>query len=442
MTASISEALYELCGFARVSCKAELVVALEVDAGYRASAVAVSPTLPLSSFNLRNSRIFEHAWASTPVSASELRLPSAVINALPALPTFVLFVPAGLDHAPYSGLLLLWTAPDAPPPLVRHVPLLAGSVASALGRRREAVRQAAIRDQFNDLLESVPAGIVVFDGDGHGAMVNERAAQLLGTGPGRHEASDVAEPMRMLRERCDNRMELDALYEGHMANVHYSVTTHWMLGERTYEVDTHPVHGDGERGRIWLFSDVTAELRMAANLRKMAETDPLTGAANRRSLESEFARIMKTPGARDRAFSVLMGGVDHFKQINDTHGHSVGDEVLREVAARCRTALREGDLFARFGGEEFVAVLAAPQEAELTAIAERLRRSIAGSAFRSGTLSIPLTVSVGIASGTGRDAPPASFLATLIEQADDALYAAKQSGRNRVVSYTRQRLAG
>jgi diguanylate cyclase (GGDEF)-like protein/PAS domain S-box-containing protein len=442
MTVSISEALYELCGFARVSCEADLVVALEVDAGYRAAAVAVSPALSLPSFNLRNSRVLERAWQSVPVDASEFRLPSAVINALPDLPTFILFVPAGLEHAPCSGLLLLWTTPAAPPPLVHHVPLLSGSVASALGRQREAVRQAVMRDQFNDLLESVPAGIIVFDGDGHGVMVNERAAQLLGTGSGRLQACDVSEPMRMLRERCDNREELDALYAGHVGDVHYSVTTHWINGERTYEVDTHPVRGDGERGRIWLFSDVTAELRMAANLRRMAETDPLTGAANRRSLESEFARIVKMPSVQDRAFAVLMIDVDHFKQINDTFGHSVGDDVLREVAARCRTALRENDLFARFGGEEFVAVLVAPQAAELTAIAERVRRSIADPAISSGPLSIPLTVSVGVASGLRQDASPESFLAALIAQADSALYTAKQSGRNRVVSYLRQRLAG
>jgi diguanylate cyclase (GGDEF)-like protein len=174
----------------------------------------------------------------------------------------------------------------------------------------------------------------------------------------------------------------------------------------------------------------------------MAETDPLTGAANRRSLESEFARIVKMPSVQDRAFAVLMIDVDHFKQINDTFGHSVGDDVLREVAARCRTALRENDLFARFGGEEFVAVLVAPQAAELTAIAERVRRSIADPAISSGPLSIPLTVSVGVASGLRQDASPESFLAALIAQADSALYTAKQSGRNRVVSYLRQRLAG
>lgn len=106
-------------------------------------------------------------------------------------------------------------------------------------------------------------------------------------------------------------------------------------------------------------------------------------------MESQFAQIIKAPGAQERAFAVLMIDVDHFKQINDTYGHAVGDDVLRNVATRCRTALLEDDLFARFRGEEFVALLAAPQAAALTAIAERVRKSIAETAFVSGALSVP-----------------------------------------------------
>ena len=435
MSASISEALYELCGFARAVCEADLVIALEVDAGFQANSVAVSPVMPLPPFNLRHSRLFDRAWSSVPAAASCFRLPTALIHALPELPAHILFVPARLDHAPNSGLLLLWTSAVSPPSLVRHVPLLAGSVASALTQRRQAARQTLIRDQFNDLLESVPAGIVIFDGDGHGAMVNERAAQLLGTRAGSHQASSLVFPMRKLRERCSNRDALAEMYSTRMRDVDYALTAHWVLGDRTYEVDTHPVRGDGEQGRIWLFTDVTAELRMAEKLRRLADTDPLTSVPNRRHLENEVHRILEAPGSRDRLFSALMIDVDHFKAINDTYGHSIGDEVLREVAMRCRNALRDRDLFARFGGEEFVAILATPRSDELAAIAERMRESIASARFASGGLSIPVTVSVGIASGKRGEAPPKRFLAELVAQADEALYSAKRFGRNRVVVY-------
>ncbi|KQM18988.1 GGDEF domain-containing protein [Novosphingobium sp. Leaf2] len=433
MNPSSNEALYELCGFARVACEADLVMALEVDEAGRASPVASSPPHAFSSFNLSRSGLFDSAWSAIPAAASGFRLPTAVIHALPEMPASLLFVPAPAEHAPKSGLLLLWAHAPSPAPLIEHVRLLASSVASTLAARREAVRQVAMRDQFNDLLESVPSGIVLFDGDGQSAMINERAAALLACRPGSHRASELAAPMRALRERCANHAELEAAYAARVGNVHFAAAHHWVLGDKTYEVDTHPVSGDGQHGRIWLFTDVTAELRIAATLRGLAQSDPLTGLPNRRHFEEQSAQILTAAATAERAVALLMVDIDHFKQINDTHGHPVGDAVLKAVAGRCNDVLREGDLFARFGGEEFIGLLTITTENEAAVIAERLRNAIASTPVLIGQIAITVSASVGGATTKTTDPAISGILESLIESADAALYRAKQAGRNRVI---------
>lgn len=432
MIPTFSEALYELCGFARVACDAALVIALEVDEEGRATPVASSPPHCFTRFNLARSGIFDITWSYLPLAADRFRLPTAVIHALSSRAVSLLFVPAPVDHAPNSGLLLFWTDVPTPAPLVQHMPLLASSVANTLTTRREAARQIAMRDQFNDLLDSVPSGIVLFDGDGQNGVVNNRAAELLATTAGPHRARDLAAPMRALRVRCDNHAELDAAYAAHVGNVDYAVSMHWILGERTFEVDTHPVSGDGQHGRIWLFTDVTAELQMAARLRGLADSDSLTGLANRRYFEQRSTQILTAAPGDGRGVAVLMIDVDHFKRINDTYGHPVGDEVLKAVATRCRDALRDHDLIARFGGEEFVVLLTTSpdDDGEVGMIAERLRQAIASAPIPVGNVDIDVSVSIGAATRNALDVDDRDLLRVLITRADSALYDAKRGGRN------------
>lgn len=430
MIPTFSESLYELCGFARVACDAALVMALEVDHNGRAMPVASSPPHHFAGFNLDRSGIFDIAWSDVPLAADGFRLPTAVIHALSGRPASILFVPAPVDHAPKSGLLLFWTNIPAPAHLVQHVPLLASSVANTLTTRREAVRQIAMRDQFNDLLDSVPSGIVLFDGDGQSGVINKRAADLLAVTPGPHRARNLAEPMRALRSRCDNHAELDAAYAAHVGNVDYAVSIHWIMGERTFEVDTHPVSGDGQHGRIWLFTDVTAEMQIAATLRGLADSDSLTGLPNRRYFEQRSTQIIATARRDARDIAVLMIDVDHFKRINDTYGHPVGDEVLKTVAARCQGALRDHDLLARFGGEEFVVLLTTADESEVGVLAEHLRTAIANVPIQVEDISIGVSVSIGAAMRTAQYGDDRDLLRVLINRADTALYDAKRDGRN------------
>lgn len=432
MTTSDSEALAALCQFARLAAHADLVMAVEVEDGGRATWAAAAPALPSSSFNLARSGLFEHTWGDDAVDAAGFRLPTAVIHALEGLPARLLYVPAPSHGAPLSGLLLVWRNPPAPAGLTGQMALLAKSVARLLSARREAARQVIVRNQFLDLFDSVPAGIVLIDGDGVGAAVNEHAAALLGCTAGNHRAADLAGPMRALRQRCDNHAELELAYSAQMNNDQFAATLNWTLGERTFEVDTHPVRGNGAHGRIWLFTDVTADLLMAAELRRLASSDPLTGVPNRRHFEECSAQIIAAREANGRAVAVLMVDVDHFKRINDTYGHPAGDEVLKVVARRCRDALRERDLFARFGGEEFIALLAASAVDEIPAAAERLRSAVAAEPILVGGDRISVSVSVGGAIGEALPGGDQKLLEDLISRADEELYEAKTSGRNRV----------
>ncbi len=162
----------------------------------------------------------------------------------------------------------------------------------------------------------------------------------------------------------------------------------------------------------------------ADGLRELAQTDALTGLVNRRGFELTVERAVAS-GAR--TLSIILADIDHFKRINDVYGHLVGDEALRGVASALRGACRSADHLARWGGEEFVVLLIDASTDEATVIAERLRSAVAHIDWPSASQALQLTLSAGIATG-----PATAPLATLLQAADGALYAAKQSGRDRI----------
>ena len=163
-------------------------------------------------------------------------------------------------------------------------------------------------------------------------------------------------------------------------------------------------------------------------LHRVAVTDPLTGAFNREFLLQRLPQEIETATERDRALSVAMVDVDHFKTVNDHYGHGIGDLVLSEVARRLRGAIRAGDLLVRYGGEEFLAVLPKADAGRAWEVGERMRQRVCERAFEVGDgLALLLRVSIGIAQWRTGELMP-----DLIERADTALYGAKDRGRNRV----------
>lgn len=165
-------------------------------------------------------------------------------------------------------------------------------------------------------------------------------------------------------------------------------------------------------------------------LQRLAALDPLTGVYNRRfglgRFHEEFERAIRS----STPLGVLMMDIDHFKSVNDTYGHQVGDRILKSIATLTRSVLREGDILVRYGGEEFLAILPAASSEDLRLIAERIRRSVEDSSVREGDQTIRVTLSIGGASYPHQNVEKES---RLLQLADDSLYRAKETGRNRVV---------
>jgi diguanylate cyclase (GGDEF)-like protein len=209
------------------------------------------------------------------------------------------------------------------------------------------------------------------------------------------------------------------------------------LGNQLYlALDAGPIHDEAGKliAVVETLRDMTDQKRAETALQTLAASDGLTGLANRRSFDQtlalEWSRALRTK----KPLSLLFADVDHFKLYNDLHGHQKGDECLRAVAAMIgENALRPADLSARYGGEEFATIMPDTDHKGARKVAERLRKVLAELRLRHGAPSAgPLvTLSIGIATEIPSEDVCADWLLT---QADQALYAAKHSGRNCVVS--------
>lgn len=180
--------------------------------------------------------------------------------------------------------------------------------------------------------------------------------------------------------------------------------------------------------------ELQARIREKERFRVLASTDPLTGAVNRRKFnelaESEIERAERY----GRPLSVMMLDLDHFKRVNDTYGHAAGDDVLRAFYQSCYSKVRSSDIVSRLGGEEFAILMPETNMDQAMELASRIRYAISQLVIKVGTRDRvnTLTVSIGVSVW---DATQAQTISDMLEQADQALYYAKESGRNRVVGY-------
>lgn len=164
-----------------------------------------------------------------------------------------------------------------------------------------------------------------------------------------------------------------------------------------------------------------------------AVTDQLTGLHNRRYMTGQLDALVARASRDGEPVAALLLDIDHFKKINDSFGHDVGDEVLREFAVRLASNVRAVDLPCRYGGEEFVVVMPETALADAQRIAERIRLHVSGAPFRvvNGREILAVTISIGVAVTLG----PGDTQDALLKRADEALYEAKASGRNRVIAH-------
>lgn len=209
----------------------------------------------------------------------------------------------------------------------------------------------------------------------------------------------------------------------------------------------YSITNQGESFRHWLVAAILAPLiispivaysclslahRLRATqeaLHTAATTDLLTGIANRRCLLDRAVAVLSSPSQDSRPLSLLLVDIDHFKSINDTCGHAIGDQAIVAVASACRSRLRSIDLFGRWGGEEFLVLLDGSNAEGASRVAENLRAAV--EAIRLPNCPHPLTISIGVATTNDRQNPKVFDL--MLSLADQQLYRAKKQGRNRVM---------
>ena len=186
-----------------------------------------------------------------------------------------------------------------------------------------------------------------------------------------------------------------------------------------------------------LVARVRAALRSKAlrdDLITHATRDALTGLLNRRELDARTGAAIAHAQRYERPLSCAMIDVDHFKAVNDRHGHAAGDAVLCEAATRLRETCRETDTIGRYGGEEFIVLFPEISAEDAMVAAERVRRAFCDAAFTSGGVDLLLTASIGVATWV----PSMTVPASLYSSADRALYQAKERGRNRAELFDAQ----
>jgi diguanylate cyclase (GGDEF)-like protein len=211
----------------------------------------------------------------------------------------------------------------------------------------------------------------------------------------------------------------------------------WVAGKREREarlVDGTRVQVGGQTTLKFIWAD-ELEARYQVKLAEGALIDPLTGLNNRRHFEERLGSELAAAQRHGRPMSLLLCDVDHFKNINDEHGHLAGDETLKMVAGVLRGAVRKEDVLARYGGEEFTVIARETAFDGAQSLGERIRNAVEKSRCTWQGLDLGVTVSIGVTVSVGlAEFVPGRSERELIQSADRALYLAKQAGRNRVVA--------
>jgi diguanylate cyclase (GGDEF)-like protein/PAS domain S-box-containing protein len=274
---------------------------------------------------------------------------------------------------------------------------------------------------FKAIMTSIKAGVMVIDVKKHEIVdINKAASELIGIpkkdiiGKECHEYVCPAEsgrcPITDLNQVIDNS-ERFLLNARHRKVPIIKTVVPITFKNRKYLLET--------------FIDISERKRMDEKLKRLATTDILTGAYNRTVFDEIITREMERVKRYNKSLSVALFDIDHFKKVNDMFGHNVGDSVLKKIANIVKKTIRNVDYFIRWGGEEFVIILAETDKKQAYVLAERIRQGIEKFDFNNAA---QITISCGVAEFKKEDTRH-----TLIKRADDAMYKAKRNGRNRVV---------
>ncbi|WP_158266505.1 GGDEF domain-containing protein [Allosphingosinicella deserti] len=305
------------------------------------------------------------------------------------------------------------------------------SVANLLGRLVQAGEATKLTrdasERLQALVRHVPVPVLFVDAMGaHEVQMNDEAAVLLGLAEGMRQPQAVAGALA----RLINAKGRHSLHRALTEDPHASLQFEIQQAGRDFRTDSRWIDDESLCGRLWMFTDITREKALQRQLADLAAHDPLTGILNRGSFDLRLREEIERAGRHRTPLGLLLFDLDHFKAVNDGWGHPAGDKVLKAAAAAAGAVLRGSDVFARIGGEEFAVILPETSAQGMLGVAERIRVAVAALEVPHGDALLRVTCSIGAAvHDAARNMPEA-----LVARADEALYAAKRGGRNRVVA--------
>ena len=372
-------------------------------------------------------------------------------------------VPIHIDQGPWGRLELCFKEPDEQnwtmlPTSVLHQMVFV-VVVSLLGQflyLRRVLRHLdpsqVIPERVRQTLDSLAEGLLVLDRDERIVLANQAFAENLGQRPDELQGHRASELPWSEKDETANAPQpwAKAIRDGVMETGHVVKLGHEEAAERVFQVNSAPIPGgDGtSRGALATFTDVTAlEVRnnqlgetltrlqqsrdqiseQNEQLRRLATIDPLTQCLNRRAFFEELENQISAAERKGHSISYVIMDVDHFKSVNDNHGHQVGDEVLRQVSQLLQTTVDNSGLVCRYGGEEFSILLPNSSVAHAADLAETVRKRIESTPMAD----LKVTASFGVVQFALDCSEPLEAL----DQADKALYVAKRTGRNRIVRW-------
>lgn len=309
---------------------------------------------------------------------------------------------------------------------------LYGYQASRRVHEREAREARMMAERFSLALDKIPTYIYMKDRQRRYVYANRPTLELFRVTEAELRGSD--DNRFFPPETAKHLYEIDTRVLDHGEDTAEEVIAEQADGSRRvyWEIKT-PIYEDAEKTRIWgicgISTDITEHMELLEQLKAQASKDYLTGLSNRRHFMERGENELALARRYDHALSLLMIDIDHFKNINDSHGHKVGDSVLQQLADILRSSFRSVDIIGRIGGEEFAVLLPETAIQQAQEVAERLRLSVEGTDLSQATgLPLHFTISIGAVELGNREVG----LGGLLDLADVALYQAKQTGRNRV----------
>ena len=303
--------------------------------------------------------------------------------------------------------------------------ILGMSLVASMSARQSQDKLGQQRVLLDTALENMSQGLAMFDADGRLTLCNERYARMTGLPYAAVQGQSLVELFKLRKAAGDFSEDPQEVFARILADVRLGKSAmrvmHTLKG-RSIRIIEEPMTGGG-----WVatLEDITAWREAQEKLAYLAHHDPLTSLPNRTKFREDLEQTLRLVN-RDGRVAVLCLDLDHFKEINDSLGHPIGDDLLKDVACRLRTSVREGDTVARLGGDEFAIVQAGTdlQASESSSLAERLVEILGAPYVIQGhQLNIGVSIGIAFAPNDGEDPDQ------LLKNADMALYRAKEDGR-------------